>query len=274
MIKSKVFHFEDLEYFRFSVYRMGKNVQTVYTFLLGDTLIDTGQRNSREEVVARLDNKGISKILLTHYHEDHSGNAAFLKKRWHVPVYGHPETVRILKKGYTISPLSYMLSGNVEQLKMETLQENEVFHAGDYLVEPIHTPGHSQDHYAYYVRSKGWLFTGDLYVAEKIKYFANFESMKQQIESLHKLCTLDFDVLMCSHNPKTSNGKHLLERKLQHFEDFYGMVKQLHDKGMSPKEILEYTGRKENVFYDWITLGNFNALNMVKSVLRDEGVLK
>jgi hypothetical protein len=48
----------------------------------------------------------------------------------------------------------------------------------------------------------------------------------------------------------------------------------MHDKGMSPKEILELTGRKENVFYDWITLGNFNAVNMVKSVLRDEGVLK
>lgn len=274
MIKSKLFQWEDLEYYRFSVYRMGKNVQTVYTFLLGDTLIDTGQKNSREEVVARLDNKGIKKILLTHFHEDHSGNAAYLKRRWHVPVYGHPETVSILRKGYTISPLSYMISGNVERLKMETLKESETIMAGNYVVHPIYTPGHSHDHYAYYIPEKGWLFSGDLYVAEKIKYFANFESMKVQIESLKKLCALDFDVLMCSHNPKTSKGKQLLQQKLQHFQDFYGTVKELHQKGMSPKEILEQTGRKENAFYDWITLGNFNAVNMVKSVLKDEGVIK
>lgn len=274
MIKSKLFQWEDLEYYRFSVYRMGKNVQTVYTFLLGDTLIDTGQKNSREEVVARLDNKGIQKILLTHFHEDHSGNAAYLKRRWHVPVYGHPETASILKKGYTISPLSYMISGNVERLKMEPLLETDTIMAGNYVVQPIYSPGHSHDHYSYYIPEKGWLFSGDLYVAEKIKYFANFESMKVQIESLKKLCALDFDVLMCSHNPKTSKGKQLLQQKLQHFEHFYGTVKDLHQKGMSPKEILEQTGRKENAFYDWITLGNFNAVNMVKSVLKDEGVIK
>ena len=39
----------------------------------------------------------------------------------------------------------------------------------------------------YYEKNKGWLFSGDMYVADKIKYFATYESMLTQIESLKKL---------------------------------------------------------------------------------------
>jgi glyoxylase-like metal-dependent hydrolase (beta-lactamase superfamily II) len=274
MIKSRQFQLEDLEYYRFSVYRMGTNVQTVYTFLLGDTLIDTAHSNSRDEVLARFENRGIRQILLTHFHEDHSGNAGFLKRRWKVPVYGHPETAKVLKKGYKVSPLSRVISGHVSRVEVTPLEETQMIRAGQYDVQPIFTPGHSHDHYSYYIPEKGWLFSGDLFVAERIKYFANFESIKEQIASLQKLCALDFDVLLCSHNPKVKNGKAHLEKKLRNFEEFYETVKTLSTKGMSAKEILEHTGRKENKLYDIITLGNFNAINMVKSVLKDEGILQ
>jgi glyoxylase-like metal-dependent hydrolase (beta-lactamase superfamily II) len=274
MIKSRQFQLEDLEYYRFSVYRMGTNVQTVYTFLLGDTLIDTAHSNSREEVLARFDQRGIQRIALTHYHEDHSGNAGYLKRRWNIPVYGHPETARLLKRGLKVSPLSSVISGHVSRVEVSPVVESEVIPAGKYELHPVYTPGHSIDHYSYYIPEKGWLFSGDLFVAERIKYFANFESIKEQILSLRKLCALDFDVLLCSHNPKVKNGKAHLQKKLQNFEDFYGTVKELTAKGLSPKEILEHTGRKENKLYDIITLGNFNAINMVKSVLKDEGILQ
>ena len=274
MIKSRVFHLDDLAYYRFSVYRMGQNVQTVYTFHLGNTLIDTAHSNSRLEVLQRFESKGIEKILLTHYHEDHSGNAGYLKRKWHIPVYGHSETGKMLKKGYNVSPLSKVISGNVSRVEVTPLLETDDFFAGQYKIQPIFTPGHSHDHYSYYVPEKGWLFSGDLFVAERIKYFANFESISEQIKSLKKLCSLDFDVLLCSHNPKTKNGKEHLQRKLQNFEDFYGTVARLNKEGLSPTEILTKTGRKENAFYNMITLGNFNAVNMVKSVLKDEGVLK
>jgi len=253
---------------------MNKNVQTVYTFHLGDTLIDTAQRHSKSEVIRNLDGQGIGKIVLTHFHEDHSGNAAYLKRRWKVPVYAHPEAVKILRKGYNMSPLGYLLNGQVARFTALPLLETDVIDTGKYTLQPIYTPGHSHDHYSYYAKEKGWLFSGDLFVAERIKYFANFESMRQQIDSIRLLCSLDFDVLLCSHNPKIRNGKGHLHKKLQDLEDFYGTVVRLNKKGMTLGEILQHTGRKENVLYNIVTLGGFNAINMVKSVLRDEGVLK
>lgn len=274
MVKCRVQQLDDLEYYRFSVYRMGKNVQSVYTFRLGDTLIDTAHRNSREEVIAQLDGKGIHQILLTHYHEDHSGNAGFLQRRWKATLMGHAETAKKLKNGYRVSPLSSYISGHVGKADVKVIDKNSEIYAGGHRIVPVFSPGHSYDHFSYHVPDKGWLFSGDLFVAERIKYFANFESIKQQIESLRKLCALDFDVLLCSHNPKIKNGKQHLQRKLQNFEDFYQTVLELNRSGMSPKEILEQAGMKENHFYDWITLGNFNAVNMVKSVLKDEGMLK
>lgn len=273
MVRWRKYEHDGVKFYRFSVYRMGLNVQTVYTFIVGDTLIDTAQRNNREFILEAFKEEQFSKIILTHFHEDHSGNVAWLQRKRKIPAFGHPETVKILKEGYSVSPLGRVITGNVEKAKIKPILETEIIEAGDFKLQPIFSPGHSHDHYSYYEADKGWLFSGDLFVAERIKYFADFESMSEQILSIEKLCQLDFDVLFCSHNPKLKNGKQHLVKKLQYLKDFYGEVVELSKKGLNAKEILEQTGRKENKFYDLVTLGSFNAVNMVKSVLKDEGIL-
>ncbi|MCO5230862.1 MAG: MBL fold metallo-hydrolase [Chitinophagales bacterium] len=273
MIGVKSLQVEGLFGYRFSVYRFNKNVQTVYVYQLGDTLIDTGQSHSRDEVVKNLSGHHIKKIILTHHHEDHSGNAGYLSKLWNIPVYGHPDTVKFLKNGMKLSPLAQYLTGNVDKVSIHKIEPNSLIDTGITKLQAIYTPGHSIDHYSYYSQEKGWLFSGDLYVADKIKYFADFESMKQQIESLKLLCSLDFDILLCSHNPKLKNGKQHLKNKLEDFEHFYGTVVDLYSKGYNIEAILKKTGRRENSVYNILTMGSFCATNMVKSVLKDEGLI-
>ena len=272
MIRVKRFEFEELTGLRFSIIRMNRNIQTVHVFHLGNTLIDTGQKKSRKEVYENVSPLTIDKIVLTHHHEDHTGNAAYLKRKLHVPVYAHPHACKLLSQGLNIPPLGVLITGDVDRVDAIPLFESQVVDTGKYQLKPIFTPGHTEDHYAFYLKEKGWLFSGDLYVADRIKYFSDFESMKKQIESLKKLCLLDFEVLLCSHNPKFKNGKKHLQAKLQDLESFYGVVLNLYAKGYGYQEILHETGRKENKIYDFISLGAFNAENMVKSVLRDEGL--
>ncbi|MCO5234199.1 MAG: MBL fold metallo-hydrolase [Chitinophagales bacterium] len=273
MIGVKSLQIEGLYGYRFSVYRFNKNVQTVYVYFLGDTLIDTGQSHSRDIVIKSLENHNVKKIILTHHHEDHSGNASFLSNLFKIPVYGHAQTVGFLKNGMKLSPLAKYLTGNVDSVNVLKIDNNQLIDTGLTQLQAIHTPGHSVDHFAYYSKEKGWLFSGDLYVADKIKYFADFESMKQQIESLQLLTNLDFDTLLCSHNPKLKNGKLHLQKKLQDFQDFYGTVVDLYNKGYNIEAILKKTGRRENSVYSILTMGSFCATNMVKSVLKDEGLI-
>lgn len=271
-IKVKTIQLEDVKGFRFSIFRLNRNLQTVYLYHLGNTLIDTAQSKSRDTVLEHISDLPVEQILLTHFHEDHTGNAAFLSRHFNAPVYAHPICAKMISDGLKIPPLGALISGGVEKVQVHDLHDTEPVDAGKYKLQPIHTPGHTPDHYSYYVAEKGWLFSGDLYVADKIKYFSEEESMKQQIQSLEKLCALDFEVLFCSHNPKLKDGKARLLKKLQDFKDFYGNVIDLYQQGYDFNAILRKTGRKENTFYNVVTLGSFNAINMVKSVLRDEGL--
>jgi glyoxylase-like metal-dependent hydrolase (beta-lactamase superfamily II) len=269
MTRKIVYHFEGVDYFRFSVYRMKMNVQTVYTFFVDGVLIDTAQRHNRINIYQQLKHKKIDVILLTHHHEDHSGNIAYLMKKMNVPAYGHQLAHEILKKGYTISPLANILSGSVDKANINVIQDNEIIETSHHQFRAIYTPGHSDDHFCYYEPNKGWLFSGDLYVADKIKYFAKFESFLTQIDSLKKLLQLDFDVLFCAHNPKVENGKLRLQTKLQYFEDFAGIVIKYRNEGLSTKEIFSKMNLKENYINKYLTFGGFCAENMVYSIVRD-----
>ena len=266
------YQLDELNYYRFSLYHFGRNMQTVYMYHFGDVLIDSAQSNSDKNVRTALLDKSIDTILVTHHHEDHSGNLAWLKDENDALVYAHPKAAKKLTRGFTVSPLGRLISGKVDKVKTLAIEDGQRIEAGPFQIIAVHTPGHTDDHMAYHVPERGWLFSGDMYVADKIKYFESSEDISLQIESLKKMTLLDFDALLCSHNPKTHDGKKRLLRKLDLMENFYGEVMKLHDKGMSANDILKAMGRKENHFFKIMTVGHFTAVNMVKSVLRSEGI--
>jgi glyoxylase-like metal-dependent hydrolase (beta-lactamase superfamily II) len=267
MTRWKLQEHEGVALGRFSIYRFNTNMQTVYAFWVDGLLIDTGHRNSRENVKQWLEGRQVDKIAITHHHEDHTGNVAYLMKKLQVQAYAHPLCVDILGKGYNVSALGKLISGSVDKAKL--LPIGDRIATPNHTFEVIHTPGHTDDHICLFERSRGWLFSGDLFVADKIKYFDTTEDLAEQIRSLRKLAALDFEALFCSHNPKTDRGRERIQSKLQHFEDFYGQVEEMHRKGMNDREILRKLGRKENYLFHYITLGNYNSVNMVKSVVRD-----
>ena len=269
MTRKFIFHHDGVHYYRFSVYRMRMNVQSVYTYLVDDVLIDTGQRHNRENVYHIVKDKKLSKIILTHHHEDHSGNIAFLMRKKQVKGYAHPKASEILSVGYSISPLARVLNGSVDRAFLDNLYETDIVETEHHQLKPIYTPGHCEDHYCYYERSKGWLFSGDIYVADKIKYFAPYENLYLQIDSIKKLLKLDFDALFCSHNPKTIGGKQRLKNKLQFFEDFAGEVEKYYRAGHNSRQIFALMGGKENYYYKVLSFGSFTAENMVRSVVKE-----
>jgi hypothetical protein len=64
------------------------------------------------------------------------------------------------------------------------------------------------------------LFSGDLYLADHIKFFRSDENMGFQIESLKKVTNLDFNMLLCGHNPRRKTGENIFNPNLNSWKIF------------------------------------------------------
>jgi glyoxylase-like metal-dependent hydrolase (beta-lactamase superfamily II) len=256
--------FDSVDLFCTGVSYFGKPVKPVYFFKVGDLLIDSGPSLAVKKIHHALSGQKIAKLLLTHTHEDHSGNAAYLSKALQIPVVGHPLSKSIMAGGFSILPYQKMMFGPAGILDMSVVGESII--EGDYTFQIIPTPGHAVDHISLYEPNKGWLFSGDLYVGERIKYFRKGEILKDQIESLQKLVKLDFDTLFCSHNPQLTGGKEKLIRKLDYFQSLYESVVHHHQAGLSTVEIMKKVGVKDDRGIVLLTFNDVSPRHLITSI--------
>jgi len=265
MLYAKKHNFGPVKGLEVGIAPTGKPIKSVYVYQIGSIIIDTGPHHLRNRIGQMLNTGGVSSILLTHHHEDHSGNAAYLKQRTGAPVYLSPYGAAKLAKGFNILPYQHILFGKASRLLAEICPEKI---EGDKItLKAVHTPGHSKDHTVYHAEDEGWLFSGDLYVGEKIQFFRVDERIDQQIDSLRKIARLDFDVLFCGHRPKMKKGPQLVRRKLDYLESFHQRVLDLYRKGMAEKEIIQQLQSKNDLPIRLFTMGNASFGHMVRSSL-------
>lgn len=245
---------------------VGKPLMNVFFYYIGNILVDTGQSNMRKYFISLTKDMNIETVLLTHHHEDHSGNAGAVKKLKKVPVYGHPLTVKKLKHSFKILPYQTYNWGKPEPVKVDPLPD--IIESKRFSLLPIHTPGHSKDHTVFLEKENGWLFSGDFFLGPRIKYFRADESISESIISLEKVLKYDFDVIFCGLNPQKKNGRKMLQKKLEYLKNFYKRVEDLAGKGYSENEILRQTGKEEKLIKA-LSFGNVGRIHMVRSVLRD-----
>lgn len=263
-IKEK-YIFDGVEAYRFGFGPLGPPLMSVFMFYLDGLVIDTAQGNMEKYVIGALEGKKIEKVLLTHYHEDHSGNASAISKCYNVKIYGHSITADKMEKSFKIKPYQLYTWGKSGQISVSPLPA--VVETGKYKLRPVHTPGHSKDHTVYLEEDHGWLFSGDLYLGEKIKYFRSDEKFKDQIDSIKTILEYDFEALFCAHNPVPEKGKTRLAKKLSFLEELYGEVQRLCLKGYSEKAIVRALGNEKDKLVKFVTLGNVSFAQMVRSAL-------
>lgn len=145
----------------------------------GLTLIDTGIATSGEEIAAAIEGLGrrrsdVAQVVLTHFHEDHSGGAAEISAWGDVAVLAHrldapvirgdvpgpapdfTEEERALHRGLGAHLLPAAPPCRVDR----ELEDGDVIDVGGG-AEVIHTPGHTGGSIALHLRRHGVLFTGD-----------------------------------------------------------------------------------------------------------------
>ncbi len=265
MMFAKKHNYGPVKGFEVGIAPLGKPLKSVYLYHIDSILIDTGPRHLSKKVSSMINGSDIDTILLTHHHEDHSGNGALIKEQCNAPAYLHPYGVSKLSQGFNILPYQHILFGKSPSFQAEVCPET--IEMENITLKAIHTPGHSKDHTVFHAEKEGWLFSGDLYVGEKIQFFRVDERIDQQINSLKKIAGLDFDKLFCSHRPCMKDGPVRIQRKLDYLQSFHQQVLELHEEGIEEKEIVKRMRIKNDLPIRLFTMGNASFSNMVRSSL-------
>ena len=239
-----------------------------HIYFVDGLLIDTGHSKVRQTVLEQVKDLEVKQIFLTHFHEDHSGNLGALQAHFDCPVYGSEQSAEIMKQPPPISFAQHLTWGDRPAFDSIIPQTGKISTL-NYQFSLIPIPGHAPDMTALYEPNKQWLFSADLYVYHRIKYFLREESTLEQIRSIRRILELEFDALLCSHNPQFTGGKGLLEKKLRFLENFFAEVADLYQSSHNPKEIFRRMQLKESWQTKLLSHGHLSQMNMVKSVIRD-----
>lgn len=254
----KVFKVGDIDIVRITVNPFYRKIFN-YLYFIDGVLVDTGPR--KRKLIPVLQAWDIEQVVITHHHEDHTGMAPYIAENLQAELFYHEKTREFIKDdAYGIW---YGKLFKTRQYFEGTVFPS-VIRTNNYEFHPIDTPGHTTDHVCLYEPSKGWLFTGDLYITPYPKAFLKEESINDYIMSLEKLCLLHVDTIFCGHEGIVTNGKDMIKRKLHYLQQTRHTVTKLHERGWKDNEIVKEVF-PEIVRLEIVTLGNFSRKNLVRS---------
>lgn len=238
----------------------------VFVFLVDGMLIDTGAEKLQEELKAFFSDHSFDQVVLTHHHEDHTGNAAWIQEHVEVPFFLHPLGLAITEEEGEYPEYRKVTWGNRRAFNALPLGDRVRSRSLEWQV--IHTPGHADDHVALFHEESGRLFTGDLFVSPKTRVMMKTESVPLILASLRNLLALPFTSVFCSHAGFLENGRALLEQKLQQLEKLQQAIIDLYEKGQTPGEINQQLFQKTYPIIQF-SKREWDTIHIVTSVVFD-----
>ncbi len=249
-------------------FNLGINT-TFIIYRIGDTVIDTGPSNQWRHVrrVLQQDwqHMPLRQLLITHHHEDHSGNAARIAALSgimpHAPQLGQAK----LASGYRTPLLQKIIWGSPRPVQSTPLHDQLTLADGSPVV-PVHTPGHAKDLTCLFLPQQKYLFSGDMYISRSLKYLRKDENLQQLMDSLQRLLALDFDIIFCPHRGIVENGRAALQDKYNNLKILCEQAQALQRDGLNEEQITVRILGAE----DWmakITGYNLSKRNLIRQAL-------
>jgi glyoxylase-like metal-dependent hydrolase (beta-lactamase superfamily II) len=233
-------------------------------YLVDGVLVDCGPPVTAPDLARLLDGERLDAIAITHHHEDHMGAAPLLAGRG-VTAWIHPAGVPLVRGGFVQEGYRALAWGRPARLEARPL--GEVLETPRLRLEVVPTPGHSPDHACFFERDRGWLFTGDLFLAERLRYLRNDEDVGALIESLDAVSALPLRGVFCAHRGPVRDGPAALRRKRDNLLRLRDAIRELLRAGLPEREVARRAVGPEGPL-TWFSGGRFSARNFVRAVAR------
>ena len=236
----------------------------VYVFCVDGVLIDTGSQSLEKQFRPFFDDLTIDQVALTHYHEDHTGGAAFLQQKYQLPILMNERMIE-----YCSKKADYPLYRKLFWGKRKPFAGKEVgstFTSSHATWDVIETPGHSMDHLSFLNRQTGQLFTGDLYCTPRTKVVLREEHVPDIINSLKRALTYDFKEVYCCHAGYLENGRQALQRKLDYLLGIQETIIQQYKGGRTPEQINESLYPTKYPITKF-SMGEWDSIHIINSIL-------
>jgi glyoxylase-like metal-dependent hydrolase (beta-lactamase superfamily II) len=233
---------------------------TVSAYFTRGVLVDTAFHDVRADFGAWIDANRPAGAIVTHYHEDHAGNAELLAARG-VPMWIAPETLAKLRVPAPILWYRRWCWGAQPPLV------SPVTAYAHPLLRPIHTPGHSGEHHVVWDAENETVFGADLFLGVKVRVTHPWprEDVRAQIASIRKVIALKPKRYFDGHRGRVPDAVTQLAAKADWTEETVGQIDALIDRGLDDREIVKMLFRGEDR-WSLVTQYDYSRRNYVGSV--------
>ncbi len=246
----------------------GRVLHEVSCYLVGDTLVDSGCPATSRELARWCADRGVTRVVHTHHHEDHTGGDAELVRRLGVEVVAPPRTVPILRDFYRLPWYRRVVWGRAHSAPCRAMGAS--VRIGPQRFDVIPTPGHAADHVCLHQPQLGWVFTGDLFISRRVRYLRAVEDAPRILQSLRAVRALEPRLLICSHAGPVRDAAAALDERIADWEAVARRARHLIGDGVGLADTTRRLLGPEGPMA-LISGGDFAKRNLVRSLIEERG---
>lgn len=252
--------FDDVVRIRMWTLRSALVGYDVSAYLVRGILVDTGFRHVRTDLVKSLHVLRPRGVIVTHWHEDHAGNAPALAPAF--PMWMSPYTEQKLRERGQVKLYRHFTWGRPDAL-------NGSLTPFDFSpLRVIATPGHSPDHHVVFDPDTATLFSADLWLGVKAKIMGASEDPYRIIDSLTRSIELRPARMFDAHRGLVGRPVQALEAKRAWLQDAVGDIERRLSAGENERSIVRSVlGGEERTAF--VSQGEYSRRNLVRAVARE-----
>jgi glyoxylase-like metal-dependent hydrolase (beta-lactamase superfamily II) len=263
----KVTHFEGVTVGKTQAKFLGMAIP-YYLYFVDGLLVDTGPHSLRREIAPYLGGLPIEQVALTHIHEDHCGLASELAARG-IPILCPAESLEEAALEPRLPLYRRLFWGRRPPFPAAPLPET--LRTPGHTFQVLKGPGHTPHHALFFEPERGWLFSGDFFLAARPRLVFGGENLAATLDTLKRLEALQVRVLFDTHAGPLRDGALKLAQKRAFIEDLGVRVADLRRQGLDDRAIDRRLFPSKPLI-SFVSRGEWASSHMVRTVPTPAGL--